>query len=188
MQQIAERLNLSLSGIRHYLDKRGIKRRSISEAVTNVYLTRFNKQPFRLKKQLSNKDRELKVAGVMLYWGEGAKAGNSVKFVNSDPSLIRVFLNFFRNLCGIHEPRLKALIHMYPNQNEDNLKKFWSKITQIPRSRFYKSYLHSGSAGTYKNKSIYGTLALNYSDKRLLSMINFWIDEYKQKLANNDIE
>jgi hypothetical protein len=42
-------------------------------------------------------DGELFVAGVVAYWAEGAKnkpwrTGEQVKFVNSDPDLIRLFL------------------------------------------------------------------------------------------------
>ncbi|MDP3956650.1 MAG: hypothetical protein Q8P97_01500 [bacterium] len=182
MVQIADKLNISPASVRHYLDKAGIKRRSISEAVTAINITRFNKVVFKLKSNLSITDKELKIAGAMLYWGEGAKGGGTVKFANSDPEMIKVFLCFLRKVCGIHEERLKALIHMYPDHNEQKLQKFWSSVTKISKNRFYKSYVHVGRVGTYKYKSLYGTLALNYSDKRLLETILFWINEYRHTL------
>ena len=177
MMQIAERLDLSVSGIKYYLDKLGIKRRSISDAVTNIYRTKFKKKPFLLKRNLSQKDKELKIAGIMLYWGEGAKSGNVVKFTNSDPEMIKLFLKFMRNICGISESRLKALVHLYTDQDHDFVEKYWSSITKIPREHFYKSYIHPGKIGTYKNKSPLGTFVLNYSDKRLLRLILSWIQE-----------
>ena len=121
----------------------------------------------------------------MLYWGEGAKTGGSVKFANSDPEMIKVFLNFLREICGIHEERLKALIHIYPDHNESELKFFWSESTGIPMERFYKSHVHNGKVGTYKNKSRYGTIAINYSDKKLLHVLLSWIDQYKIGLIMN---
>lgn len=182
MMQIAQQFNLSVSTVRYWLEKSNIKRRSVSEAITNLHVIKFHKKPFKLKESLSAIDKELKVSGIMLYWGEGAKNGNTVKFTNSDPEMIKIFLNFLRDICGISESRLKALVHMYPDQDKNKLEQFWSNATKIPLSRFYKSYIHKGKIGTYKNKSKYGTLAINYSDKKLLKIILFWIEEYKVKL------
>jgi len=181
--QIAERLEVSDSSVRYWLKKRNIKKRSISEAITNLYLTKFGKKPFQLKKSISGYDNELKISGVMLYWGEGAKTGGTIKFVNSDPKMIKLFLNFLRKICGIHEERLKALIHMYPDHNENGLKEFWSHLTNIPLERFYKSHIHKGRAGTYKNKSQYGTIAINYSDKKLLDTLLLWMKQYCKRLS-----
>lgn len=180
--QIAQKLNISDSSVRYCLSKKKIQKRSISEAITNVYLTRFNKKPFFLKENLSRKEIELKVAGIMLYWGEGAKTGNTIKFSNSDPEMIQLFLSFLRNICGISEERVKVLIHMYPDHNEKELKMFWAQITNLSEKQFYKSYIHKGEKGTYKNKSRHGTLAVNYSDKKLFNILLSWIDQYKKKL------
>jgi len=180
MVQIAERLNISPSSVRYCLDKGDIQRRDIGEAINSWYFTKLNKKPFQLKLKLSFNDQKLKIAGIMLYWGEGSKTGNTVKFSNSDPDMTRIFLLFLRNICGIREERLKALIHVYPDLNEKKLKLFWSKVTNIPIKNFYKSHVHKGKKGTYKNKTRYGTLAISYSDKRLLQTILNWISAYKK--------
>lgn len=180
MAQTADKLKLSPSAIRYWLDKNGTKRRSRSEATNKWYLTKFNKKPFQLKPKLSASDENLKTAGIMLYWGEGGKSGNVVKFTNSDPAMIRLFLRFLRIICGIDENRLKALIHIYPDHDEKELLSIWIEKTGIPKEHFYKSYLHVGKPGTYKNKSKYGTLTINYPDKRLLGIILEWINYYKK--------
>ena len=179
MAQIAEKLKLSPSTIRYWLDKNKIQRRSRSEAINNWYLTKFDKKPFKIKDRLSNNDTNLKTSGIMLYWGEGAKSGNVVKFTNSDPAMIRLFIKFLREICGIDEERLKALIHIYPDHDKNELMLFWIKTTGIPENNFYKSYLHEGKIGTYKNKSKYGTITINYPDKKLLDTILEWIDNYR---------
>jgi DNA-binding Lrp family transcriptional regulator len=180
MAQIAEKLKLSPSTVRYWLDKNNVKRRTRSEAINDWYLTKFHKAPFQLKDRLSDSEQLLKVAGIMLYWGEGAKSGNVVKFTNSDPDMIKLFLKFLRNICGIDEKRLKALLHIYPDHNEKELLLFWIEETKIPKERFYKSYLHVGKKGTYKQKSKFGTLTINYPDKRLLKLILGWINGYKK--------
>ena len=180
MAQIAEKLKLSPSTIRYWLDKNNIKRRTRSEAINDWYLTKFHKIPFQLKDRLSDDEKTLKTAGIMLYWGEGAKSGNVVKFTNSDPYMIKLFLKFLRGICGIDEKRLKALLHIYPDHNEKELLLFWAEKTKIPKERFYKSYLHVGKKGTYKQKSKFGTLTVNYPDKRLFKLILDWINDYKK--------
>jgi transposase-like protein len=183
MTQIAQQLSCSVSVVRYWLGKNNIDRRSISEAINNLYATKFHKVPFQLKKSLSADDEALKIAGVMLYWGEGAKTGNAVKFANSDPEMIVVFINFLVRICGISQDRMKVLVHMYPDHNESELKEFWSRTTRIPTTQFYKTYIHVGRKGTYKRKSPYGTLAISYSDKKLLDILLSWIEQYKGKLG-----
>ena len=180
--QIATKFSMPASSVVYYLDKHKVEMRSRSEAVTTWYITEFAKKPFVLKRDLSQKEKSLKLAGVMLYWAEGAKGGGTVKFVNSDPAMIKLFLRFLREVCGIYEDRLKLLIHLYPDQDAGALKEFWSSVTGVPENNFYRSYVHIGKTGTYKNKSLYGTLAVNYSDKKLLTQIIFWIKEYQKKL------
>jgi len=184
MMQIAQKLHLSTSGVRYYLEIAGVERRSSSEAITCLHITKFKKRQFVLKDGLTDMEEKIKIAGTMLYWGEGAKSGNTVKFVNSDPEMIKLFLTFLRVVCGISEERLKALVHMYPDQDKNILEIFWSRVANIPRLRFYKSHIHQGRAGTYKNKSLYGTLALNYSDKKLLKTILQWAEEYKKRMIS----
>ena len=48
----------------------------------------------------SKKEEALRLAGVMLYWAEGCKGWSTVKFVNSDPSMIKLFLSFLREVCA----------------------------------------------------------------------------------------
>ncbi len=182
MAQIASKFGISASAVVYYLNKHNVARRSRSDAVTQWNITELNKKPVKIKKKLSEKEEKLRLAGVMLYWAEGCKGWGTVKFVNSDPAMIRLFLAFLREVCGIWEDRLKLLIHMYPDHKESELIEYWSKVTRVPKENFYKSFLHNGAKGTYKKKALYGTITINYSDKKLLSRINSWIAEYQEGL------
>jgi len=181
MNQIAHELNISESGVSYWLNKMDIKRRSISDAVTNIYITKFHKKQFKIKENLSPNEEKLKIAGAMLYWGEGAKTGGTVKFANSDPEMIELFLIFLRKICGISESRLRGLIHIYPDHDYIKIKNFWGKKTKLSKNQFYKQAIHSGRLGTYKKKSEYGTITINYSDTKLLKIILEWIEEYKKE-------
>lgn len=82
----------------------------------------------------------------LIYWCEGAKSKECVKFTNSDPNLIRTFLNLFRKSFPIQEPKLRIIMHLHEYHNESIQKEFWSKLTGIPPIQFYRSYLkpHTG--------------------------------------------
>jgi hypothetical protein len=180
VQQIADDLKISPSKVRYILSKFGIKKRTISEAITQLNITKFKKGNFCVKNNLSNLEKKLKIAGAMLYWGEGTKDGNTVAFSNSNPEMVVLFLRFLRKICNISEKRVRALLHIYENQNELLLKKFWSKKIKIPVSQFSKSFLHKRKGGSYRKKSDFGTISIRYSDKELLKLINKWIEEYKK--------
>lgn len=182
MAQVAAKFNISPSAVVYYLNKNKVNRRSRSDAVTQWHIIKYHKKPVTIKSVFSEKEEALRLAGVMLYWAEGCKGWGTVKFVNSDPSMIKLFLSFLRKVCGIWEDRLKLLIHMYPDQDENKLINFWSKLAKVSKNNFYQSFVHPKKKGTYKKKSLYGTLCINYSDKKLLTKINSWISEYQERL------
>ena len=119
----------------------------------------------------------------MLYWAEGWKnKTGSIAFSNSDPKMIKLFLKFLRKICGVYENRLHILLHLYEDQNERDLKRYWSEITEIPLDQFNASYIHQGKPGTYNKKSKYGTVSLRYCDKKLLDQILERIERYSDKV------
>ena len=180
MPMIAEQLNVSVHKVQYWLEKENIDRRKPSEATTLAHIKRFNKIPCEVKIILDAEQERLLIAGVMLYWAEGSKKNNNyVAFSNSDPDMVRLFLSFLREICGIQESRLHLLLHIYTDQNEKELKSFWSEITKIPLNQFNKTYIHQGKIGNYKKKSQYGTVSLRYGDKKLFDQIIKWIERYK---------
>ncbi|OGG50836.1 hypothetical protein A2763_00665 [Candidatus Kaiserbacteria bacterium RIFCSPHIGHO2_01_FULL_54_36] len=180
--QVAARLSIAPKHVRRVLNRHKVSRRTRSEAIRYLYITKFNKKPFDLKKDLSKKEQTLKIAGVMLYWGEGSKRGNTVALANSDPAMVLVFMKFLRDICGIDKNRIRATIHYYGDHDPQRLLSYWSRITRILAGQFYKPFLHADTKGTYKKKSQYGTISVQYSDKKLLELINGWIQEYQNLL------
>ena len=51
--------------------------------------------------------------GCMLYWAEGAKSRNSVKFCNSDHEMVRTFLTFLRGPCGVAEEQISLAVNCH---------------------------------------------------------------------------
>lgn len=108
--------------------------------------------------------RDLLIAGIALYWGEGAKKKRGVSFSNSDPALIKFMIKIFRKAWKIDKGRFAACIginKIHKNRVEE-IENYWSKTTKIPREQFTKTTLIKiKNKKNYKNFPVhYGTLTV----------------------------
>ncbi len=92
-------------------------------------------------KNLSN--RELWLIGIALYWAEGTKQkehniSQKVKFSNSDPKMIKIFLNWLRKICNIsnQDINFRISIHETERKRLGEIKKYWSRVTKFPLNMF----------------------------------------------------
>ena len=91
VREVAERLGVSFWRVYQLMREHNIPRRRGSE---QNYATYKTKPQFQLKEILTPEEEQLRIAGAMLYWAEGAKTGHLVDFANSDPQLITLFVTF----------------------------------------------------------------------------------------------
>lgn len=105
----------------------------------------------------------MKLCCALVWWCEGNKNTGSVKFTNSDATLISNFLYFLRSGFKINESKLRALVHIHQYHNDLVQKRFWSQITKIPLSQFHKSYQKPNTGKRFK-ENYPGCLALVYYD------------------------
>lgn len=99
----------------------------------------------------------------LLYWCEGGKKDYSVRFVNSDPLLIRTFLRLFRSSFPIDEKKFRACMHLHSYHEPEKQKKFWSNLTGIPEDQFLKTYRKSNS-GLRVRPDYPGCISIRYND------------------------
>ena len=181
MQDVAEKLNVSIDAVSYFMRKNLLERRSVSE---NSALL-FGRKPlsYKIKGTLSTSEIELKIAGVMLYWAEGYKTSKSkgVDLANADPFMIETFVKFLRVICGVDHRRLRVLLYCYSNQNTEQLIDFWSKLTKIPKSQFTRPYIREDFRKEKEGKMKYGMVHVRYADKKLLYQVMHWIEEFKLK-------
>ncbi len=142
------------------------------------------------KKDFSNISlEELKLIGIMLYWGEGGKTGNwSVRLANSDPILIKVMMRFFREVCKVPENKFRGHIHTFVHADIEKTEKYWSQITKIPRKQFYKTYTKPSSASLQKRKTLpFGTVDIYIHNTKLFLTIMGWIERIKELTISDKI-
>ncbi|TDQ54866.1 helix-turn-helix domain-containing protein [Actinorugispora endophytica] len=101
-------------------------------------------------------DRELLIAGAMIYWCEGAKSKpwrrqNVVVLINSDPDLIRLFLRFL-GLCGWGCDRLSFRLSIHESADVDAATRFWAEVVGVPEDRFKSPSLKKHNPETVRKK------------------------------------
>ncbi|OGI27291.1 MAG: hypothetical protein A2359_00575 [Candidatus Moranbacteria bacterium RIFOXYB1_FULL_43_19] len=178
VQDVANRLNVSIDAVFYCMRKNSLARRKTNESNS----LRFERcaPSFKLKNTNSEKLRTLKIIGIMLYWAEGSTAGDmTVDFANSDKDMIALFLKFLRKVCGIDEDRLRVYSYFYANQNISKNINFWSKVTKIDKKQFTKPYIREDYDKNKTQKMPYGLIHIRYSDKKLLNLIKNWINGYR---------
>ncbi len=86
--------------------------------------------------------KELYLAGLFLYWGEGNKTTPySTVLSNSNPDMIKFFVLWLTKILKVPKNMLRAKIHIYQDMDELGELNFWSKLTKIPKSNFTRPYV-----------------------------------------------
>jgi len=98
-----------------------------------------------------------RLLGAALYWAEGSKGG-AIEIANSDPLLILFMTHWFSDMFAVSSTTFRAWLNIYPQQDDKELKRFWSSLTGIPLSQFGKSFVKPPSRGVKKNNLYYGTI------------------------------
>jgi len=171
--QIAKQLNLSKSTLSVWLKSVPLsekyKKRFYTERICN--LARGNKsararREERAERLLENArkcvripltSQEFLLFGAALYWAEGTKKGQ-FEITNSDPSLVVFMVDWIGRVLGVPARDLKAKLNFYAQQQEGDVKRFWSDLTGIPMCNFGKSYIKPQSKNWKKNTLYYGTI------------------------------
>jgi hypothetical protein len=171
MMEIADQLGCSIHKVAYWMDKHDIKRRSISDAIYQKHNP--NGDPFSIQTISSRADAKLYGLGVGLYWGEGTKASkHSVKLGNTDPALIKAFMQFLIRFFKISQDDFKFGLQIFSDINPVEALSFWIDRLGVKPSQFYKPTVTiSGSIGTYRRKSQYGVVTLHYHNKKLRDIL-----------------
>ena len=127
-----------------------------------------------------------RMMGAMLYWAEGRKKNGGLELTNSDPLLIYFFVKWLEEIFSMPASGLRMRLNIYSQQNEGQLKKFWSKLTGIPLSNFGKSFVKPPNKFFKKNNLYYGTARVEVpkgGNKK--HRIHGWIQKALQDLHPN---
>lgn len=171
MEQVANKLNCSANKVVYWMNRHELKRRSISDGVYAKHNP--NGDPFLVRKPCTPKETLLHGIGLGLYWGEGTKANKgSIRLGNTDPRLIKIFIQFLKQAYNINPKKLRFGIQVFSNMSPTRALKFWRNTLQVSETQFIKVIVTpSRGTGTYGRKIQHGVLTVYYHNRKLRDIL-----------------
>lgn len=163
------------------LSEKGIKK----EVIERRRITRLTKENARrqiivdkAKNEIHDLSwKELKLIGIALYAAEGGKTGGVARFSNGDPNLIKVMMKFFRVICKVPKEKFRGYIHIHPHLDTKRAENYWSSISGIPLSQFYKTYCKQNKSSKNKRDSLpFGTFDIYICNTELFLRMKGWAE------------
>jgi hypothetical protein len=126
----------------------------------------------------------LYLAGCLLYWAEGTKNRNTVRFSNSDPHMMRLFRRFLTKTLGVKDEDFRLSLNVYTGNGLSvaEIEQHWLTNLELPRSCLCKhilNHLPTSSSGKMVAKLPYGVCTLRVlRSTNLVQQIYGAIQEY----------
>ena len=201
-QKIRQGLGIAKSTLWRWLKNEGLvesqsqqltelRRTAQRKAVNAVRRTRLEKTHTIMSEARRDIDQitlsELRLIGAALYWAEGAKqkehkgqASAQVVFSNTDPRMLRVFVAFLHQCCGIEPSTLRFRIYLHETADATDARIYWhhqlgiEAITTAPVTwKRHKRSVHRVNVGA----GYHGLLRIIVpSSTDLNRRISGWID------------
>jgi hypothetical protein len=120
-------------------------------------------------------DREIMIAGAIAYWCEGAKSkpyriDEQVRFMNSDPALIRLFLAFL-DRAGVSRQRLRYCVHIHESADVEAATRYWARVTGAAPDQFTRPVIKHHTPRTSRssgNADYHGCLRVSVTKSSTL--------------------
>jgi hypothetical protein len=128
-------------------------------------------------------DRDVFIAGLALYWAEGAKSkpwrvSDRVTLINSDAAVIGLFLKWLYML-GVQREQLRLRVSIHESADVGAAEQYWSAVTGIGVDQFGRATLkrHNPKTPRYNiGNDYFGCLTIDVCKSRQLyqSIEGWW--------------
>lgn len=201
--QIRSEIGVSKSTLSDWLKKFPLSREQIRllRDLSEVRIEKY-RQTMKLKREnklngyfeeekrrlLPLSERELFLAGLFLYWGEGGKSQrHTVSINNTDPTVIKFALYWMVKCLKIPKGEIHVFLHLYNDMDFLSEIMFWSKELQIPISNFDRPYIKESTRTSLDQKGFgHGTCGVRTCDtvikERLMMGIRAVAEYYEAKI------
>ena len=150
-------------------------------AIEKIRLTKLRKRESRLENTYKNEKktwlplshRELYLAGLFLYWGEGVKnIKAAIGLNNTDPKVVKFYLYWLTKVFKVPKNKLKVYVHLYKDMDINTELGFWSRQLGLSTKQFLKPYIKSSTREGLEHKGFgHGTCGIYVQDVRLKEKI-----------------
>jgi hypothetical protein len=82
---------------------------------------------------------------------------------------------FFRRVCNVPESKFRGYIHIHPHLDHIKAEEYWSSVSRIPITQFYKTYRKPNKSSQGKRNSLpFGVFDIYIMDINLFLNITGW--------------
>lgn len=127
--------------------------------------------------------KNLYIAGLMLYLGEGKKKDRyTISIANTDYRILKFFIKWTEQYFHVPKSKLKAQLHLYEDMELEKEKKFWENKLDLKKDQFYKTQVRKLQEGsfTYRESYRHGTCQISFSSaekkRELMASIKAFVD------------
>jgi hypothetical protein len=119
----------------------------------------------------------------MLYWAEGDKGRNQARLSNSDPDLLRFFVEFLRCYFDVEDDDIRVTCHLFADhvEKQRDIEAFWLEALGLTERSLCKSFVNVYSVASKKkrvNLLPYGTCRVSVSRTSVVQSIYGSIQQY----------
>ena len=100
-------------------------------------------------------DDPLWIAGLVMYWAEGAKTRNQVSMANADPRALRLFILWIQTYLS-PGARFSIQLHLHEGNDDRAAKEYWRSETGLLEANFHKTFIKPQGTGHRKNHLEHG--------------------------------
>lgn len=123
------------------------------------------------------------LAGCMLYWAEGEKARNTLRFSNSDPDMVRFFVSFLRKHFNVRNEQIRVTCYLFADhlERQREIEQYWLDVMGLHADSLCKSHVNVYSKYSEKkraNRLPYGTVKIAVNRTHIVQSIYGSIQEY----------
>lgn len=122
----------------------------------------------------------------LIYFCEGLKdSSRGVGFTNSNPLLIKAFINLLQKGFDADRKRFKACIHLHEYHDPVKQLNFWLKVTGFKKDQFIKSYIKPNT-GKRIRENYPGCVAIRYGNNGLARQLLMTASAFFKTFITND--
>lgn len=145
------------------------------------------------KKWLPLNDREIYLAGLFLYLGEGGKTSrNTISICNTDPSVMKFTLYWMLNSLKIPKSDIRVSLHLYDDMDIKKESRYWLRQLGLTEKHLNKPYIKKSHKTDLDQKGFgHGTCSLQMHNtilkENILMAIRVITDNYSINADKFDI-
>jgi hypothetical protein len=119
----------------------------------------------------------------MLFWAEGSRNRNVVRFTNSDPAMIGLFASFLRGSFSLTDERFRLWCNLHADHASRirDVEDHWLAVARLPRTCLTRSTVNAYSPHSKRKRTNmlpFGTCRLSVGSTEIVQTLYGSIQEF----------